>query len=111
MARGQGRGGSGAPRGRWHAILAAMGQAPAGNAERLTPRPAEYPGQEAAGGAPPEVPDFDDPAHRAFTQGRTRHWDEVAQGSDVWQGWGGAYHRRLAEIYRFLVAPGLRVLE
>lgn len=28
-----------------------------------------------------------------------------------WSGWGGAYHRRLAEVYRSLVAPGLRVLE
>ncbi|MEW6568695.1 MAG: glycosyltransferase [Chloroflexota bacterium] len=30
---------------------------------------------------------------------------------DVWKGWGGAYHRRLAQIYRYLVAPGQRVLE
>ncbi len=30
---------------------------------------------------------------------------------DSWRGWGGSYHRRLAEVYRFLVSPGQRVLE
>ena len=29
----------------------------------------------------------------------------------AWNGWGGSYHRRLAEIYRFLVSPGQAVLE
>jgi SAM-dependent methyltransferase len=30
---------------------------------------------------------------------------------DHWAGWGGAYHRRLTEIYRFIVPPHQRVLE
>ena len=30
---------------------------------------------------------------------------------DAWNGWGGAYHRRIHEIYSFLISPGLRVLE
>ena len=39
------------------------------------------------------------------------HWDAVARRMDTWTGWGGYYHRRLTEVYRFLVAPGQRVLE
>ncbi len=38
-------------------------------------------------------------------------WDKVALMRDSWRGWGGAYHKRLAEVYRFLVSPGQRVLE
>ena len=30
---------------------------------------------------------------------------------DTWTGWGAYYRRRLADIYRFLVEPGQRVLE
>jgi SAM-dependent methyltransferase len=30
---------------------------------------------------------------------------------DHWRGWGGPYQRRLAEVYRFAVPPGLKVLE
>jgi len=30
---------------------------------------------------------------------------------DSWTGWGGAYHERLMQIYRFWVAPRQRVLE
>jgi SAM-dependent methyltransferase len=42
---------------------------------------------------------------------RQRHWDSVARQSEEWTGWGGYYHQRLAHEYRFLVAPGQRVLE
>ena len=42
---------------------------------------------------------------------RIAHWDAVARKRDRWRGWGGAYHRRLTQVYRFLVAPGQRVLE
>ena len=42
---------------------------------------------------------------------RTEHWDAVARESDRRSGLGGAYHRRLARIYRFLVPEGQRVLE
>ncbi|GAB4538867.1 MAG: bifunctional class I SAM-dependent methyltransferase/glycosyltransferase family 2 protein [Anaerolineales bacterium] len=39
------------------------------------------------------------------------HWDGVAKKRDHWQGMGGSYHRRLREIYRFLIHPNQRVLE
>jgi len=42
---------------------------------------------------------------------RRAHWDEVARKKDNWASLGGYYHRRLAQIYQFLVAPGQRVLE
>ncbi|NMB89207.1 MAG: glycosyltransferase [Chloroflexi bacterium] len=35
----------------------------------------------------------------------------MAHRQDRRQGWGGYYHHRLAQIYRFLVPPGLRILE
>lgn len=42
---------------------------------------------------------------------RQRHWDLVARQLDTWAGLGGPYHRRLAQVYAFVVAPGQRVLE
>ena len=30
---------------------------------------------------------------------------------EIWSGWGGCYHRRLAESYRYLVPPGQAVIE
>jgi SAM-dependent methyltransferase len=48
------------------------------------------------------------PGYQAERRG---HWDLVARQLDAWAGLGGAYHRRLAEVYSFLVAPGQRVLE
>jgi SAM-dependent methyltransferase len=42
---------------------------------------------------------------------RRAHWGEVARKRDKWPSWGGYYHRRLAQMYQFLVAPGQRVLE
>ena len=44
-----------------------------------------------------------------YRDAHVAYWDSVAKAT--WQGLGGAYHRRLAGIYRFLVAPGQRVLE
>ena len=46
-----------------------------------------------------------------YLQERMDHWDAIARQMDTWTGWGGYYHRRLAEIYRFLIAPRQRVLE
>ncbi|MGA2110689.1 MAG: glycosyltransferase [Anaerolineales bacterium] len=46
-----------------------------------------------------------------YQQSRIRQWDEVARWSDHRAGWSGYYHRRLRDIYRFLVPPGQRVLE
>ena len=46
--------------------------------------------------------------HRATRQA---HWDAIARKRDSWKGMGGWYHRRLEQIYRFLISPGQRVLE
>jgi SAM-dependent methyltransferase len=46
-----------------------------------------------------------------YQKARRAHWDSVARQLDTWTGAGGAYHRRLAEIYRFTVGDGQRVLE
>jgi ubiquinone/menaquinone biosynthesis C-methylase UbiE len=42
---------------------------------------------------------------------RINHWDQIAEHVDVWRPWNKYYHHRLAEIYRFLIPPGTRVLE
>jgi len=42
---------------------------------------------------------------------RRDHWDSVARKMESWMGWGGAYHARLTQIYRFWVTPRQRVLE
>jgi len=47
----------------------------------------------------------------AYQEARISHWDSVAHKRDTWQGLGTWYQRRLVEIYRFHVAPNLRVLE
>jgi len=52
-----------------------------------------------------------DPAGTRYQESRIAHWDRVARKRDSWIGWGGAYHVRLAEIYRFLTSQGLRILE
>lgn len=46
-----------------------------------------------------------------YRQVRESHWDAVARRCDSWRGWGGLYHRRLRQVYRFLVHPGQRILE
>ena len=56
------------------------------------------------------IPHFDQ-AGQTYQQTRMAQWDSVARMRDSWRGWGGSYHRRLAEVYRFLVSPGQRVLE
>lgn len=50
------------------------------------------------------------PAQR-YQEQRIRHWDQVAELLDRWQGAGGYYQRHLQKIYRFLVPPDQRVLE
>jgi 2-polyprenyl-3-methyl-5-hydroxy-6-metoxy-1,4-benzoquinol methylase len=55
-----------------------------------------------------------DPTNAAFLQyqsERKEHWNAVACRLDHWRGWGGYYHRRLAQIFRFLTVPKQRVLE
>jgi SAM-dependent methyltransferase len=46
-----------------------------------------------------------------YTTARREHWNRVASLADRWSGWGGAYHRRLREVYRSTIPPGQRVLE
>ncbi|MBN1813024.1 MAG: glycosyltransferase [Anaerolineae bacterium] len=52
-----------------------------------------------------------DGSRQDYRQARVARWDAIARQMDTWTGWGTHYHRRLAEIYRFLVPPGQRVLE
>jgi SAM-dependent methyltransferase len=50
-------------------------------------------------------------AYINYQKERVAHWDGIARRMDTWDGWSGAYHDRLVEIYQFLVPPGQRVLE
>lgn len=52
-----------------------------------------------------------DAAQNKYQQVRVDHWNEVARKLGTWTGWGGYYHRRLTEVYQFLVSPGQSVLE
>jgi ubiquinone/menaquinone biosynthesis C-methylase UbiE len=46
-----------------------------------------------------------------YQDARRTHWDNVARKKDSWTSWGAYYHKRLIQIYQFLVAPGQRVIE
>ena len=46
-----------------------------------------------------------------YQKSHIAHWDNVAHKRDSWHGWGRFYHRRVEEIYRFLIDPSQRVLE
>ncbi len=46
-------------------------------------------------------------SYESFARQRQEKWDEAAR----FRGWGGFYHRRLQQVYGFLVQPGQRVLE
>ncbi len=48
---------------------------------------------------------------KEYTFARQTHWDAIARKRDSWKGMGGWYHRRLEQIYRFLINPGQHVLE
>src|SRR5687768_16067624 len=50
-------------------------------------------------------------AARAYRRRRMAHWDAQAAESPDRANWGHHYRQRLARIYKFLVAPGQRVLE
>lgn len=55
-------------------------------------------------------PPFDETG-KAYQQTRMAHWDSVAKKRDHWRGLGRWYHRRLNDIYKFLVNPNQRILE
>ena len=50
-------------------------------------------------------------AENIYQHARIAHWDSIARKLDHWSGAGRWYHKRLEEIYSFLVNPGLRILE
>jgi SAM-dependent methyltransferase len=52
-----------------------------------------------------------DPRLTSFNAERTGHWNRVAAAEPEVSSFAAEYYRRLAQIYRFLVPPGLRVLE
>ncbi len=52
-----------------------------------------------------------DEAAKSYQRVRIAHWDIVARKRDHWRGLGGWYHRRLQQIYCYLVNPGQKVLE
>jgi SAM-dependent methyltransferase len=52
-----------------------------------------------------------DETGKTYQQTRMAHWNTVAKKRDHWRGMGRWYHRRLTEIYKFLVSPNQRVLE
>ena len=56
------------------------------------------------------IQDFISPK-KEYQQARIAHWNRVALKHDRQLGLGNWYHRRLEEVYRFLVGPGYRVLE
>jgi SAM-dependent methyltransferase len=58
-----------------------------------------------------DAPPLFDEAGIQYQLSRKTHWDSVAQKRDAWRGLGRWYHRRLIEIYQFLVSPNQRVLE
>jgi ubiquinone/menaquinone biosynthesis C-methylase UbiE len=52
-----------------------------------------------------------DPAALHHRQSRIDHWDALAKSCDPRKGLGGCYRRRLTQVYRYLVAPGLKIAE
>lgn len=55
-------------------------------------------------------PPFDE-AGKTYQQTHIAHWNTVAKKRDTWRGLGRWYHRRLIEVYKFLVTPNQRILE
>jgi SAM-dependent methyltransferase len=47
----------------------------------------------------------------AYTEERRRYWDAYARKQPGWDGPRRFYRQRLAELYRFVIPPGARVLE
>jgi SAM-dependent methyltransferase len=63
--------------------------------------------------APPLQPPAlqDDAAAAAYRASRIAHWDDIARRTEHRPTLARYYHRRLAEVYRFVIPPGQRVLE
>ena len=56
-------------------------------------------------------PTVGDEARDRYSRSRAAHWDSVAHEMEGRRPTGRYYHRRLAEVFRQLVPPGLKVLE
>src|SRR5512136_1266733 len=54
---------------------------------------------------------FIDSSAETYRQNRKAHWDCIARARAKFHGFGGLYHRRLTQLYRFIVPEGQRVLE
>ncbi len=52
-----------------------------------------------------------DEAGKTYQRTRMAHWNAIAQKRDHWRGMGSWYHRRLIEIYQYLINPNQRILE
>lgn len=52
-----------------------------------------------------------DAAAHQYQLERIKHWDEIARGGGRHNRGARWYHRRLEEVYRFLISSGQRVLE
>lgn len=50
-------------------------------------------------------------SHKDYTEKRILHWNEIARTRPAETWFSREYHRRLREIYRHLISPGLSVLE
>jgi len=46
-----------------------------------------------------------------YTRHRRTYWDDFARNFSRWEGPRRYYQKRLAEIFRFVVPPGMRILE
>lgn len=70
-----------------------------------------YAARSSENRVPPVPAEFVDLTQMNYRQARQAHWDELARHIDTRASWGKYYRQRLGQIYRFLVAPGQRVLE
>lgn len=52
-----------------------------------------------------------DTTPHVYAQTRINHWNSIAYSFSRRQGMRQCYHRRLSQVYRFLVPPGSRILE
>ena len=50
-------------------------------------------------------------SHARYTEQRRAHWDGIARKFQRGSRGGRPYHRRLSDVYQYLIAPGQRVLE
>ena len=67
----------------------------------MDPPTADQGGTKNSSGVAPET----------YRSKRTSHWDAIARQEIRGRGLGGYYHKRLEQIYQFLVPSGQRVLE